>query len=69
MRRETLVCDRCGKPAHELVEYDPGDGGQVEELDRRCLYVRLNEVPDLTGVVVQRREQPVSRVARMRERR
>lgn len=64
MRRETLVCDRCGKPAAELIEFD--DGGHVEELDRRCLYVRLNEAADLVSVTAQRREQPVSRVARMR---
>ena len=68
MRRETLICDRCGKPASELIEFDPGDGNPAQELDRRCLYVRLNEMVDLTGVTAQRREAAPA-VARMRARR
>ncbi len=64
MHRDTLICDRCGKPAHELIEFN--DGGNTEELDRRCLLVRLNEATDLVSVTMQRREQPVAKVARMR---
>ena len=69
MRRETLVCDKCGQVVPDLTSVED-DQGNVEELCGPHLLERVSDAKR-AGLVAVRLEfaQPVSAPVRMRARR